>query len=306
MDTIRQTFHIHRFLRRVVLIGLLAMAGMPGTMAQSVDVFCGVDFNFKDLNFKRQYDLLINLTPGFKWDMGNHWQLAGQVYVPVVNHYGEEFGYVRPNILVLSKQMQLGGLFLKASAGKFSHDRYGLDLKAFLPLASWFALEAQAGYVGLLYTWPDWYIGKPDRFSGTVGGDIYLSRWNCQLRGVAGWYLYQQFGCMAEAMRHFNHTTVSVYGSWHPTWNHKEEFDAGFRVVVMIPPYHRKHRTVNFRPASNFRLSYTVMYQPYYNTMYKTDPEENERDGWFDRDLLYWGSHSMAPDFIIEGKEAEE
>ena len=111
---------------------------------------------------------------------------------------------------------------------------------------------------------------------------------------------------MAEAMRHFNHTTVSVYGSWHPTWNHKEEFDAGFRVVVMIPPYHRKHRTVNFRPASNFRLSYTVMYQPYYNTMYKTDPEENERDGWFDRDLLDWGSHSMAPDFIIEGKEAEE
>ena len=28
--------------------------------------------------------------------------------------------------------------------------------------------------------------------------------------------------------------------------------------------------------------------------------------GWFDRNLLYWGSHSMAPDFIIEGKEAEE
>ena len=164
MDTLRQFIHIHRILRRIVLIGLLAMAGMPGTMAQSVDVFCGVDFNFKDLNFKRQYDLLINLTPGFKWDMGNHWQLAGQVYVPVVNHYGEEFGYVRPNIFVLSKQMQLGGLFLKASAGKFSHDRYGLDMKAFLPLASWFALEAQAGYVGLLYTWPDWYIGKPDRF----------------------------------------------------------------------------------------------------------------------------------------------
>ena len=40
--------------------------------------------------------------------------------------------------------------------------------------------------------------------------------------------------------------------------------------------------------------------------MYKTDPEENERDGWFDRDLLEWGSHTMAPDFIIEGKEVEE
>ena len=306
MDTIRQTFHIHRFLRRVVLIGLLAMAGMPGTMAQSVDVFSGVDFNFKDLNFKRQYDLLINLTPGFRWDMGGHLQLAGQVYVPIVNQYGADYGYVRLNILVLSKQLRLGHLYLKGSVGKFSHDRYGLDLKAFLPLSGWFALEAQAGYVGLLYTWPDWYIGRPDRFAGTVGGDIYLKRWNAQLRGTAGWYLYQEYGFMAEVMRHFNHTTVSVYGCWHNTWNHRDEFDAGFRVVVMLPPYHRRGRAVTFRPASNFRLSYTVMYQPYGNVMYKTDPEENERDGWFDRDLLPWGSHTMEPDFVIEGKEVEE
>lgn len=275
-------------------------------MAQSVDVFCGVDFNFKDLNFKRQYDLLINLTPGFRWDMGGHLQLAGQVYVPIVNQYGADYGYVRPNILVLSKQLRLGHLYLKGSVGKFSHDRYGLDLKAFLPLSGWFALEAQAGYVGLLYTWPDWYIGRPDRFAGTVGGDIYLKRWNAQLRGTAGWYLYQEYGFMAEAMRHFNHTTVSVYGCWHNTWNHRDEFDAGFRVVVMLPPYHRRGRAVTFRPASNFRLSYTVMYQPYGNVMYKTDPEENERDGWFDRDLLPWGSHTMEPDFVIEGKEVEE
>ena len=137
---------------------------------------------------------------------------------------------------------------------------------------------------------------------GTVGGDIYLKRWNAQLRGVAGWYLYQDYGFEAEAMRHFNHTTVSVYANW----NNLTRFDAGFRVVVMIPPYHRKARVVNFRPASNFRLSYTVMFHPYSNVMYKTDPEENERDGWFDRDLLEWGSHTMAPDFIIEGKEVEE
>ncbi len=293
----------HRFW---LLLALLAVGSVPRLEAQRVDIFSGVDFNFKDLNFKRQYDLLINLTPGFRWDMGGHLQLAGQVYVPIVNQYGADYGYVRPNIFVLSKQLRLGHLYLKGSVGKFSHDRYGLDLKAFLPLSGWFALEAQAGYVGLLYTWPDWYIGRPDRFAGTVGGDIYLKRWNAQLRGTAGWYLYQEYGFMAEAMRHFNHTTVSVYGCWHNTWNHRDEFDAGFRVVVMLPPYHRRGRAVTFRPASNFRLSYTVMYQPYGNVMYKTDPEENERDGWFDRDLLPWGSHTMEPDFVIEGKEVEE
>ena len=61
----------------------------------------------------------------------------------------------------------------------------------------------------------------------------------------------------------------------------------------------RVHRMVNFRPASNFRISYTVMYHQYTNRMYRTDPEENERDGWFSRDFLQWGSHTMEPDFRI-------
>jgi hypothetical protein len=33
--------------------------------------------------------------------------------------------------------------------------------------------------------------------------------------------------------------------------------------------------------------------------MYRTDPEENERDGWFSRDFMQWGSHTMEPDFRI-------
>ena len=41
------------------------------------------------------------------------------------------------------------------------------------------------------------------------------------------------------------------------------------------------------------------MYHQYTNRMYRTDPEENERDGWFSRDFLQWGSHTMEPDFII-------
>jgi hypothetical protein len=91
-------------------------------------------------------------------------------------------------------------------------DRYGLDVKLFLPLAEWFALEAQGGYVGWLNTDHFWRIIAPDRFVGTVGGDIYLSKWNTQLRGVVGTYVYKDFGCEAEAMRHFRHSTVSVYG----------------------------------------------------------------------------------------------
>ena len=65
----------------------------------------------------------------------------------------------------------------------------------------------------------------------------------------------------------------------------------------MIPPYRRKHRKVNIRPASNFRLTYNIQADMYANKMYNTDPEENEREGWFDRERLFWGSNTMAPDF---------
>lgn len=38
----------------------------------------------------------------------------------------------------------------------------------------------------------------------------------------------------------------------------------------------------------------------YANKMYTTDPEENEREGWFDRNDLQWGSNTMKPDFTMK------
>lgn len=290
----------------VVFFALFFAVEPPKASGQDVspgiDFFSGLDFNFKDMNFESQYKFLIRLTPGFKWNMGNHWQLAGQVRIPIVNQYGNENKYVDLTVFDISKEFRIKNLYLKASAGAFSMNRYGLDLKAFLPLCNWFAFEGQAGWVGLMTINPYWSIAAPDRFVWTLGGDIYLSQSNTQLRGVLGRYMFNDFGLEAEAMRHFNHTTVSVFGRW----NKRFGYDAGFKVVIAIPPYHRKHRAVNFRPASNFRLSYLVMYQQFGNLIYHTDPEENERDGWFSRDFLQWGSHTMDPDFIITEKNKKE
>jgi hypothetical protein len=267
-----------------------------------IDFFAGVSFNFRDVYYRRQYDFLINITPGFRWAMGHDWQLTGQVYVPIVNQYEEYGNNFKINNFALSKQLHVGPLYCKATAGLFSLNRYGLDVKLFLPVASWFAFEAQGGYVGWLNTDTYWRITAPDRFVGTVGGDIYLSRWNTQLRGVVGLYLYKDFGFEAEAMRHFNHSTISVYAHWSNLY----KYDVGFKIIAMIPPYHRTRRAVNIRPASNFRLTYSIMTNIEGNRMYKTDPEENERDGWFDRHVLPWGSHTMEPDFIINQKITEE
>lgn len=285
-----------------VFVALFLWTSQPKAAGQtsspSIDFFSGVDFNFRDINYESQYDLLIRLTPGFKWNMGNHWQIAGQVFIPIVNQYDDNYRYITPNIFDISKEFHLSKLYLKASAGLFSHQSYGVDLKAFLPLCDWFAFEGQAGCVGNIMVNPIWIIGSMNRFVWTFGGDFYLPRWNTQFRCTAGKYLYYDYGCEVEAMRHFNHTTISVYSRW----SNIDGFDGGFKLVIMLPPYHRKHRAVNIRPASNFRMVYTVMYHNYSNRIYRTDPEENERDGWFSRDFLKWGSHTMESDFIITEK----
>lgn len=297
--------HRHSYRLRLVVASLIALflwVGQPQAKGQSsspgLDLFSGVDFNFRDINFNSQYEVLIRLSPGFKWNMGNHWQLSGQVLIPIINQYEDIYNFIELRAFNISKEFNISNLYLKTSLGAFSQNQYGLDLKAFLPLCDWFAFEGQAGLVGWLLVAPEWWIGTPNNFVWTAGGDFYLPRWNTQFRTVIGKYLYKDFGCEVEAMRHFNHTTVSVYGRW----NDVKGFDGGFRFVIALPPYHRKHRAVNIRPASNFRLSYSVMYHQYTNRMYRTDPEENERDGWFSRDFLQWGSHTMAPDFIITEK----
>ena len=290
--------------RHVVVVSLVLFFGLghPKAKAQAdlhgLDIFSGLDFQFKDMDFNSQYQFLIRLTPGFKWNMGNHWQLAGQVRIPILNQYGYEYRYVDVTILDISKEFRIRDLYLKASAGMFSKNRYGLDLKAFYPLCDWFAFEGQAGWVGLMTINPNWYINAPYRYIWTFGGDVYLSKSNTQLRCVIGQYLYNDLGVEAEAMRHFNHTTVSVFGRWSNEFG----YDAGFKVIVALPPYHRKHRAVNLRPASNFRLSYLVLFHQFGNKMYSIDPEGNERDGWFSRDFLPWGSHTMQPDFVITKK----
>lgn len=302
-------FHRHASKLRSMLVVLLALflgIGQPRAKAQDtspgIDFFSGINLNLSDMNFMHQYDVLIQLTPGFKWNMGHHWQLTGQAMVPIVNTYGNDFNFVQIGAFNVSKEFNISKLYIKTTVGIFNMYRYGADLKIFLPLSERLAFEAQTGYVGIVVIKPEPWINRPDSFVWTIGGDIYLPRWNTQFRGIIGRFLYQDFGCETEVMRHFNHTTVSLYGRWSGEYG----MDGGFRFVIALPPYHRKHRAVNIRPASNFRMSYSAMYNLYSNRMYNTDPEQNERDGWFSRDLLHWGSHTMEPDFIITNKSDQQ
>lgn len=261
----------------------------------------GIDFNHRDLNFNgRVYDFLINLTPGVKWYMGKGWQSTLQVLVPIVNQYGERYKKVRLNMAVLSKEAYISSrLFLKASGGLFGQERYGLDVKSMYVVNDWLALELQAGWTGFCSMAVNWEASIPKRWTALAGANIYLNRWNTQFRMRGGRYVYEDYGAVIDIMRHFKHCSVGVYAQY----SNQGGQDGGFKVIMMLPPYKRSRHKINFRPASNFRQVYSIHADAYANKMYKTDPEENEREGWFDRESLQWGSNRMKPDFIIKEKE---
>lgn len=293
-----------KILKRIGLLIVTALIGIEGSIQAQplvktgqVDIFMGVDFNYRDIVFSKPYELLINLTPGVKWNLGKQWQMAAQVLVPVYNDYGDYYKRVRLNMAVVSKEMYFGEkLFLKASGGLFSYERYGLDAKAFYTVNPWLALEAQAGWTGFCSMAAGWRASTPRRWTALAGADVYLDRWNTQLRVRGGRFVYEDYGVMAEGMRHFRHCSVGIYAQY----SNEGGRNGGFKVVMMIPPYIRKQRKVNIRPASNFRLTNNILGNPYANKMYNTDPEENEREGWFDRERLKWGSNTMEPDFKVK------
>lgn len=268
-----------------------------------VELFAGAELYYRDLFHNKVYEVLVNVTPGVKWHFCDRWQLVGQAIVPVYNDYGDRYKKVRLNMAVLSKEWNWNRKhFLKVSGGLFGQERYGLDVKWMYPVTDWLALDAQAGVTGFCSMAADWECSKMERVTALAGARVYLNKVNTEFRMRGGRFLYEDYGAMGEAMRHFKHCTVGLYAQY----SDNAGYNGGFKVVMMIPPYKRSRKKVQFRPASNFRLTYNIEGDAYAAKMYTTDPEENEREGWFDRERLDWGANRMQPDFTVKEGEQEK
>jgi len=260
-----------------------------------VDIFMGLDLNYRDIWFNsRPFDLLIYLTPGVKWTFGNHWQVEGGALIPIVNQYGPHCKYVKINVAAISKEFAVGKHWRsKISGGIFTDERYGIDYKTQYQFTSWLAVNAEIGLTGLLSMRGEWEASPMTRLTFGIGPEFWLSRWQTTIKLHGGRYVLGDYGGRLDAMRHFKHVSVGVYGQY----SQMTDLNAGFKVVIMLPPYKRSCRRVHFRPASNFLLSFNTQADNKGNLTYRTDQEQNDRQGWFSRDLLPWGNQTLAPDF---------
>lgn len=265
---------------------------------EGVDFFCGADLNYKDVNLLRLYDVLFYLTPGVKWHIGHEWQLAGQVGLPIVNEgYDKKYDYVSLKNLSLSKQFHFSDKqHVKASGGLFSRHRYGIDVKWLYLVNDWLAIDAQCGFIGKYAAERIWGFDDMNTLTFTVGAKAYLQQWNTEFGISGGRYIEKDFGIQGEVLRHFTHCTVSLFGQVHEKPSYVingTRLAGGFRVVILLPDKHVGKGKVRLRPASNFRLTADMNTERTLQKMYYTDPEENEREGWFSCDEVKWGVNLM-------------
>lgn len=280
-----------------------AMSASAQMKSGDVDIFAGLDFSYRDILYNgRPFDLLLNLTPGVKWNMGKRWEIAAAASIPVINQYGGTYSYIKIYTAAVSKQIAVGKRWrTKFSGGIFTLSRFGVDIKSQYQIKPWLAIDAQIGVTGQLTMDKTWSASPMSRVSFLVGPEFWIGKYTTQFTARGGRFVYGDYGAVIDGMRHFKHASVGLYGQY----SNVGKYSGGFKIVIMIPPYKRSCRRVHWRPASNFRLTFCSESSSLSNKMYAIDPEQNERQGWFDRDLLPWGPDTMAPDFKPCDPEAE-
>lgn len=271
----------------IILCSFGTLSGLGQDDKGQIDLFCGAELNYNDTDLMRLYNVLINLTPGVKWNLGNGWMTAGQLSYGALNQgYDTKYDYWRIGMATLSKELAFGGnQHLKFTGGLFNRERYGLDARWMMPINSWLMLQARAG---LTNQW--WMSANETEFAtkrwvatGIAGANIWIDNWATEFRLSGGRYLNEDYGMEGEVYCHFKHCSIGAFVQWHETYfqNLTESnfnYSGGFRVVMMLPPYEMAQNKVRIRPASNFRLTYNAQSNGYSMKTYQTDPEENERE----------------------------
>lgn len=291
-----------RRISSVILLLCLLTAGRGRAQVQpQAELFCGAELNYADINFKRLYDVLINLTPGGKFHFGHGWDAAFQGYIPVVNDgYDRCHDMVRLTMANVSKTVRLeeARQYFKLTAGLFNKDRYGGDLRWMYPATSWLMLHARAGLTNHWAMGTNFgelnevvFDGGGWTFTGLAGASVWLDPWATELRATGGRYLNSDYGVEGEVIRHFKYCSISLFAQLHEKGKEGESRwhnnSGGFRIVMLLPPYKKSDRKVVIRPQSNFRLTHNAQADGYSMRKYNTDPEENERTYPID---IPWGT----------------
>lgn len=244
-------------------------------------------FRFINSRLDKMYLIQANLNPTLHLPLWRGGELTAQVIIPLYNEYAVEDSRVRPGFLTLSQRASLpASIEMLLTAGHFSMERGGVDLKLFKALNRKFGLYGQIGATFWLRPFFDRvYFNESIRVNWRIGANWLWESQNIVLNGNISQYLERDIALRGEVIRYFKNSAVGFYLQ---TLNYDGySVNGGFFFAIDLPP-RKRSKSNRFRvlPASDFNLEYIARPYPLRGKFYKTSPEESSSYNFFNNFLL--------------------
>lgn len=189
----------------------------------------------------------IALRPGLR--------LSAQVLFTLQDDLPTGESRVRPGLVTLSQTLRLPrNVFVHATAGAFTPNRYGADVqaRAYTPSGRWFA-GAELGQTGQTsFARGGWRRSEMDDRTALVEGGWRDLRHGVRVTATAGAFLRDQRGVRLEVVRQFGEVDL---GGFAMTSEQGTNGGAVLRIPLGVSR-HPKPRALRLRAADAFRWEY--------------------------------------------------
>lgn len=191
---------------------------------------------------------------------------TAQLVVPVLNDIPDtglqnNDRSIRPGILAVHQQLRLpGATFARMSAGRFTQNRYGVDVQATSYLANGHvAVSARVGQTGFAR-----FDGSRLQYSAldltTFAASIeavVAPRYALTARASVERYLSEKTGVRGELARQFGETRIGFFGTWTESARSEDRFNVGGRIAFALPvARHARPGRVRARLADRMEIEY--------------------------------------------------
>jgi hypothetical protein len=182
-------------------------------------------------------------------------RLSAQVLFTLQDDLPTGESRVRPGLVTLSQTMRLPrNVFVHATAGAFTPNRYGADVqaRAYTPSGRWFA-GAELGQTGLTsFTRDDWQFSRMESRTMLVEAGWRDLRHGLTVQATAGAFLSDQQGIRLDVVRQFGEVDL---GGFVMTSEQGKNGGAMLRIPLGVARHPRPH-ALRLRAADAFRWEY--------------------------------------------------
>ncbi len=239
-----------------------------------LDLVIHPQFNAEFASYNDPVAPQINLAPALNTSLWKGMSLVAQLIIPLYNELGKEGDYARPGLLAANQTLRLPrNIFVSASLGYFTQNRYGIDVEAqkyFLNGKA--AFGANWGYTGhAAYFKGVWSYSPLEHQTMMLSSEFRLPHIDLSLRAAYGKFLYQDTGWRVDLVRQFREVDFGFF-----ILRSEAEMNTGFHFSIPIfPPKHLRARIIRIRTAEYFPWEYRYKGFPESGVLYDTGSSIN-------------------------------